>query len=121
MRALRTVLSICLMMLISSATGCMTSVDRIGRPIDEAKIQQIVKGKTTMEDVIAMFGTPQDNFQMGENTLYVYRYTENKQSMLAMPYSTSSKGNSTSDELSITFDKSGLVKAYSYQVGIGKK
>lgn len=38
--------------------GCATAHSTAGRDFDSAKVSQIVKGKTTADEIITMFGTP---------------------------------------------------------------
>lgn len=99
--------------------GCAFGTQHTGRPINDSKVSQIVKGKTTIDDVITLFGAPQQQTEMAGNVLYIYRYTENKQRAFYFPYTSTSSGEETSDELTITFDKAtGTVKTYSMQKGI---
>jgi outer membrane protein assembly factor BamE (lipoprotein component of BamABCDE complex) len=100
-------------------SGCAISTQTSGRPINDDQIHKIVKGQSTVEEVIELFGAPQMQSEMGGDILYVYRYTETKGSAFSIGYFTSSGGHDTSDELTITFDKaSGKVKACGVQRGI---
>src|SRR5438132_12856241 len=106
-------------MILLCAVGCVTATHHSGRQIDDMKVHQIVKGQTTVDDVIAMFGAPQAQSEMGGNILYTYRYVESKSKTWFAPYSGGTHGEDTSDELTISFDKAtGTVKTYSFQKGI---
>jgi len=106
-------------MLIALLPGCATNKQTSGRPIDDAKVSSLVKGQTTIEEVIEIFGAPQSQSEMAGVVLYTYSYSQTKHQTAFIPYATSGSGSTTSDELTITFDKqTGLVKTFSLQRGI---
>lgn len=106
---------------LTLVAGCASQRHTSGRPISDQKVSQIQKGKTTIDDVIGLFGAPTQQSEMAGNILYTYRYTESKGKTMFMPYVTSGDSSEESDELTITFDKNtGTVKAFSLQRGIGK-
>jgi outer membrane protein assembly factor BamE (lipoprotein component of BamABCDE complex) len=101
------------------ATGCATSSHTSGRPIEQAKVDRIVKGQTTKDQIIEWFGAPTDSTEMSGEVLYTYRHTVTKGSAFSIGYYGESSGKEQSDELTITFVKdSGKVKTYSVQRGI---
>jgi|GEM_PF-3034863 len=107
--------------LVGLQSGCSTNKQTSGRPIDDTKVTRLVKGQTTIEEVIEIFGAPQSQSEMGGLVLYTYAYSETKNSTAIMPYFTKGQGATQSDELTITFDKlTGTVKTYSLQRGIGQ-
>jgi outer membrane protein assembly factor BamE (lipoprotein component of BamABCDE complex) len=58
-----------------SISACATSTSTSGRDFESAKVAQIVKGKTTTGEILAMFGTPQTKqpeADGGERWLYSY-------------------------------------------------
>ncbi len=115
-----TLASIMLASLVVGA-GCATSEHKTGRPITDEKVNQIVKGKTTMDEVITLFGAPTTQSEMGGSVLYTYRYALTKDKTVFVPYYTGGSGSEQADELTITFDKTmGTVKAFSLQRGIEK-
>lgn len=107
--------------LVVLLTACATNKSTTGRPIDDSKISQIVKGKTTQEQIIELFGMPQTTSEMNGNPVLTYSYSQTKGSTAYMPYHTSGKSDTTSDELTIIIDKAtDTVKTYSLQRGIAK-
>ena len=55
--------------------GCATAHSTAGRDFDTSKASQIVKGKTTADELVAMFGKPyskQPEANGGERWLYSY-------------------------------------------------
>jgi hypothetical protein len=57
--------------------GCATAHSTAGRDFDTYKVNQIVKGQTTSDDVIAMFGTPQSKQPKDADTvMWLYSYSE---------------------------------------------
>src|ERR1041385_2905159 len=71
-----------------------------GRPIDETKISQIKDGKTTMNEIIVLFGAPQNTSYIGDKTLYIYKYCISKGSGFSTGYTTSTSTTESCDELS---------------------
>jgi outer membrane protein assembly factor BamE (lipoprotein component of BamABCDE complex) len=99
--------------------GCAVTTSTSGRPIRDDQVAKIVKGQTTVDDVIEILGSPQGHTEVSGEILYTYRYTQVKGSAFSIGYFTSSGGHETSDELTIVFDKaSGKVKTCSLQRGI---
>lgn len=108
--------------IVLSAVACMSNTHYSGRAISDDKVSQLIKGKTTVDDVIALFGAPQASSEMAGVILYTYRYEQAKQDMGFFPYYSRGTGKTTSDELTISFDKAtGMVKTHSLQRGIGTK
>ena len=102
------------------ASGCAMSKNESGRPIDDLKVQTIVDGKTTLNQIIATFGAPTSSSDMAGSTLYTYRHTITSGTGTAFIPGISSVNTTTqADELTITFDKAtGIVTAHSLQRGI---
>jgi len=101
------------------AQGCASSKHTSGHPIEQAKVDRIVKGKTTIDEIIEWFGAPTSQTDMGGNVLYTYSYTVSKGSAFSIGYYSSGSGKEEKDELTITFEKaSGRVKTFSLQRGI---
>jgi SmpA/OmlA family protein len=106
-------------LLLIGFVGCATSDMTSGKPIPQTSVDQIVDGQTTVEQIITMFGAPTQQSEMGGDTLYTYRYTQTKTSTGFMPYYTNTKGNTSYDELTVTFDTATRkVKAHSIQRGV---
>ncbi len=106
--------------MLAFAAGCASSKHTSGHPIEQAKVDRIVKGTTTIDEIIEWFGAPTSQTDMGGNVLYTYAYTVSKGSAFSIGYYSSGTGKEEKDELTITFEKSsGRVKTYSLQRGIG--
>jgi outer membrane protein assembly factor BamE (lipoprotein component of BamABCDE complex) len=77
---MKTAKTICLQLAIFSAClclwGCATeTTTTTGKDFDSSKVSQIVKGKTTADEIVAMFGTPytkQPDADDGEKWEYFY-------------------------------------------------
>lgn len=105
--------------LLALAFGCASSTHTSGRPIPQENVDRIVKGQTTVEQVIEWFGAPTSQSEMGGNILYTYVYSVEKGSGFSIGYYSEEKGKTQTDELTITFDKAtGRVKTCSIQRGI---
>ena len=105
------------MILIITVGGCAFHgiKQETGRPIDESKVRQIVKGKTTADEILAWFGAPTTTSRLGGNELFVYKHCTNQGSTLALPYIGKTETKEICNELTVTFNKSGRVKAYNYR------
>ena len=87
-----------------------------GREIDRAKVQQIVKGTTTEEQIVAWFGAPTTTSTSGNFDFLTYKYTETSVSMFA------GSQRDDSDILTLTIDHSTLkVTDFNLEEGIKKR
>lgn len=93
-------------------SGCATQRHTSGQPIQDDEVSRIVKGKTTMEDVIALFGEPTRAVPMGDEMIYTYEYRVTKGQTMFFPYVASGESKDEADKLSIVFDKNKVVKTY---------
>jgi outer membrane protein assembly factor BamE (lipoprotein component of BamABCDE complex) len=107
--------------MFSVIQGCAFNKQTSGRAIPESKVTQIVKGKTTLEQIHEMFGAPSTVTSMGGDTIYLYKHSVSKSSGFSWGYGSSGSGEEQADELSIIFDgNTKTVKSYSIQRGIEK-
>ena len=107
--------------ILFGASGCMKSSYTSGRPIAEDKVNQITDGVTTTEQILSWFGAPTSTTTLGDNILYVYRFTKTSGSGVYVPYYAQNNSKESTNELTITFDRvTGKVKAHSFQQGISK-
>lgn len=94
--------------------GSATSEFTTGRPIDDSKANSIRDGKTTELEIISMFGAPDNQTKLSNHTLYVYKYCVTKSKGAYTGYTSDVKSKQSCDELTITFDTLGVVKAHSF-------
>lgn len=94
--------------------GSATTEAITGRPIDDNKAISIVDGKTTELEIITMFGAPDNQSKLNNYTLYIYKYCITKGKGVSLGYTTDVKSKQSCDELTVTFDSLGVVKAHSY-------
>jgi outer membrane protein assembly factor BamE (lipoprotein component of BamABCDE complex) len=119
MKTIHVILTCLVMTLLA---GCAFNKQVSGRPIDDAKVAKLVRGETTVEQVIELFGAPTSQSAVGGNILYTYTYSQTKGSAFTWGYGTTSSGTTTSDDLTLTFDQAtGKLKVFSLQRGIGQK
>lgn len=100
--------------------GCATQRHTSGQMIRDDDVGRLVKGRTTMEEVIALFGEPTRAVPMGDETIYTYEYRVTKGQTMFFPYVSSGESKDEADKLAIVFDKNKVVKTYNLQRGVGK-
>lgn len=96
-----------------------------GQEIDQTKIADIQKNKTTRDEILVWFGTPAEKTKMGKDEIYTYKYCKRSGSVIkktrniAPIYSKSEMSSKSSDkicnELIIYIDSSGKVKEFNYK------
>lgn len=97
--------------------GCSTVQSTSGRDFDSSKVSQIVKGKTTSNDILEMFGRPaykQPEMDDAERWSYSFVTTTNVVKDILVPHSdiTGYKKN-----LNILFNKDKVVVNYTMDEG----
>jgi hypothetical protein len=107
---------------ILGASGCATTTRATaGRMFDDARISEIKKGRTTKQEVLAMFGEPHSKKLDTEGTEQItYFHSESKDTYdprMFIPFIGFFFLNSKTDSRSKTLDvvlKSGVVSDFSY-------
>ncbi len=94
--------------------SCGVSQQVTGRPIDSTFVVKIIDGQTTADQIIAWFGAPASTSSLGENQLYIYKYCVSKGTGFYTGYFGQTKTEEKCDELTVTFDKNGKVKAHNF-------
>ena len=78
-------------------------------PFDQSRIEQIQKGSTTKEQIIALFGEPNaKDLPANRDETWIYTYVATQ----ASASSQTSVPRDHSSMLMITFDNRGIVKSY---------
>ena len=77
---------------------------------DESKVSQIKVGKSTTKDVEALLGTPNSTQRMGNELTWTYVST-NVHANAYVPFLNMAGNTMDSQNLTVTFDGRGLVKA----------
>lgn len=112
------IFGIVLISVVLALSSCMTTAVTTGRPIDESKLPLIIKGQTTVDQIISMFGAPTQTTPMEDSTIYIYKHCVQKGKGVYTGYFGKTESQEICDELAITFDKQGKVKTYNFQKGI---
>ncbi len=106
-----------ILLLIVGLAGCATS----GRKIDQAAADQIEKGKTTKEQVIALIGSPESISRSSNgDTTYIYNYTRaTAKPINFVPIVGAFAGGADVQHqmYMVTFDPKGIVKSYTSNYG----
>ncbi len=114
MRALAALL-ICLGLSLSGCFAMHGMKQETGKPLDERRVAQIVKGRTTADEILAWFGTPTNTSRLGGNELFVYKHCRNEGSTIMLPVVGRTETREVCNELTVTLTASGHVKAHSFQ------
>lgn len=99
--------------------GCMQTGTTQGRPVEQSKVSQIVRGQTTASEIFQMFGSPTETTTLGRDTIYTYRYTEIDSEYMFLPYFSSGDTDTKTDELSITIDDGDPPRVKDYYIHRG--
>jgi len=84
-----------------------------GKDFDAQKRDQLIKGQTTKDNVLAIYGNPQDKgMYQGVNETWVYFYLEGQANVNAAAKSVS--GTERIKKLVILFDQDDVVKNFVY-------
>lgn len=94
--------------------SCASSQQTTGRPIDQDGVSKIIDHQTTADEILAWFGAPTSTSSLGENQLYIYKYCVSKGSGFNTGYFGQTKTEEKCDELTVTFNKDGKVKAHNF-------
>jgi hypothetical protein len=78
--------------------GCVTYKHEMGQKIDPIKAEQIVEGKTTEAEAVALLGVPQMVQERPDGSkVLVYMHTQTE--VYGRPYMTDAKGGTASNHL----------------------
>jgi outer membrane protein assembly factor BamE (lipoprotein component of BamABCDE complex) len=106
-----------IVLLVACLLGCVTS----GRKIDQAAADQIEKGKTTKEQVVALIGSPESITRSSNgDTTYTYRYvraTAKPINFIPVVGAFAGGANMQQQMYRVTFNPKGIVKDYSSTYG----
>lgn len=92
--------------------GCATANYNLGKDFDQTKTSQIIKDKSTKDEIAKLFGQPYSKNVTSEKETWKYFYqqiTSSAQSFLV----TTVKTNTQVKSLDVVFEN-GIVKDYSY-------
>lgn len=104
--------------------GFLVGCASVGRPIDPDKLSQVIRGKSTFNDVVALLGEPQTVSQVdgptGKTTemLYLYSYAE-ADGKNFIPYygSFAQEYHTKNQQVTISLNASGVVESISKSFG----
>lgn len=78
-----------------------TACSNVGSNFDTNLVKQIQNGKTTIEDVEKLLGTPYKRGMQNGNSIWTYEYDQYR-----------ALGEKSSKDLAIVFDNKGVVKSH---------
>ena len=102
---MKTAILICMCWICLS---CMTVQHESGARIDVNKLDQIIDGKTTEQEVLALLGEPQNvTITPYGGKIYMYRYI--RTAIYGRPYLSDSRGKTETQMVMIRVNKDGTV------------
>lgn len=90
-------------------TGCFMSRDRSNEPLDKARIDSLVVGKSTATDVVEALGAPTEVVQLGKRSAWRYDFTAEKTSGFTLIVVTFVNSDRRSDRCWLFFDESDVL------------
>jgi len=97
--------SISLALLLSLLAGCAIGRQAENVPLEPAKIEKLVPGKTTALEVVEVMGAPVDVIQLGRRSAYLYRHTMNKSTGIVLIVVNLLNQDHREDRLWVFFDE----------------
>lgn len=105
---------LCIIVLLAVLAGCATAVITKGVDFNDTRADEIVKGKTTKAEISRMFGAPFQKSVTDSTETWVYSYTKSSAEGSSVLNITTVKGDILEKNLTVEFDRSDVVKTFSY-------
>lgn len=96
--------------------SCASTTMEIGRDFSDRHINDIVKGVTTKSQILQMFGNPFGTTVNDSTETWTYTYSRSVGKATSFVGVTNATGKVYSKSLTLTFDRAGTVRTFSYTV-----
>ena len=96
-------------LLLSLLAGCAIGRQAENVPLEPAKIEKLVPGKTTALEVVEVMGAPVDVIQLGRRSAYLYRHTMNKSTGIVLIVLNLLNQDHREDRLWVFFDEQDIL------------
>lgn len=91
-------------------SGCFISRERANEPLQKARIDSLVPGKSTATDVVEALGAPTEVVQLGKRSAWRYDFTAKKTSGFTLIVITFVNTDARSDRCWLFFDDADVLR-----------
>jgi len=101
---------------IFTFVSCASSTFVSGTDFDLSKADKIIKGKSTKEEVISLFGQPFNKSMINSAEIWTYQYMKSTGRATSIIIATNVTSHVDYKSLTISFDSNGVVQSTMYNV-----
>ena len=100
--------------------GCVVTRGTVGEPIQEEAVSAIIKGKTTMAEVVSSIGAPDRIVRGNDREIFHYYYYDGKSPAMSIILLTFIRMDVKSDNLYVFFNREGIAEEVVYGKRTGR-
>ena len=94
--------------------GCVVTRGTVGEPIQEEAVSAIIKGKTTMAEVVSSIGAPDRIVRGNDREIFHYYYYDGKSPAMMLILLNFIRMDVKSDNLYVFFNREGIAEEVVY-------
>ena len=94
--------------------GCVVTRGTVGEPIQEEAVSAIIKGKTTMAEVVSSIGAPDRIVRGNDREIFHYYYYDGKSPAMMLILLNFIRMDVKSDNLYVFFNRDGIAEEVVY-------
>ena len=100
--------------------GCVVTRGTVGEPIQEEAVSAIIKGKTTMAEVVSSIGAPDRIVRGNDREIFHYYYYDGKSPAMMLILLNFIRMDVKSDNLYVFFNREGIAEEVVYGKRTGR-
>ena len=100
--------------------GCVVTRGTVGEPIQEEAVSAIIKGKTTMAEVVSSIGAPDRIVRGNDREIFHYYYYDGKSPAMMLILLNFIRMDVKSDNLYVFFNRAGIAEEVVYGKRTGR-
>ncbi len=100
--------------------GCVVTRGTVGEPIQEEAVTAIIKGKTTMAEVVSSIGAPDRIVRGNDREIFHYYYYDGKSPAMMLILLNFIRMDVKSDNLYVFFNREGIAEEVVYGKRTGR-
>ena len=100
--------------------GCVVTRGTVGEPIQEEAVSAIIKGKTTMAEVVSSIGAPDRIVRGNDREIFHYYYYDGKSPAMMLILLNFVRMDVKSDNLYVFFNREGIAEEVVYGKRTGR-